>query len=369
VVNEKKGEEKMSIPSTMRAVRVYGPQDYRLETLPVPEIGPGEVLVRVLATGICASDVKTFFGARVWGSEQIKPYIQVPVIPGHEFVGEVVALGEGAGEKYGLQIGDMAVSEQIVPCWKCRFCKHGQYWMCQQHDIYGFIRERAEGSWAEYMKFPANALNYKVPKSIEPAHAALIEPLACAIHAVERGEIQLGDTVVIAGLGPIGMCMLQVARLKGPGMVIALDLHPHRLELARELGADLVLNPLEEDVVARVLGLTDGYGCDVYIEATGAGPAVAQGLQMLRRLGTFVEFSVHAAPVAVDWSIIGDVKELNVHGAHLGPYCYPKAIRYLQEGVIAAERIVSHRMPLDQFQAGIDMVHEQADSMKVVLIP
>jgi threonine dehydrogenase-like Zn-dependent dehydrogenase len=308
-------------------------------------------------------------GARVWGSEEIPSYIQTPVIPGHEFVGEVVALGRGAREKHGLDIGDHAVSEQIVPCWQCRFCKRGQYWMCQQHDIYGFIRERAEGSWAEYMKFPANAINHKVPKTIEPVHAALIEPLACAIHAVERGNIQLGDVVVLAGLGPIGMCMLQVARLKSPSLLIALDLQPRRLALAKELGADLALNPKHEDVIQRVLDLTDGYGCDVYIEATGAGPAVNQGLQMLRRLGTFVEFSVHAGPVAIDWSIIGDVKELDIHGAHLGPYSYPKAIQYLADGTIAADRIVTHTMPLADFHKGIAMVHDQAESLKIVLTP
>ena len=359
----------MTLPKTMNAVVVHGVEDYRLQKVPVPEIGPGEVLVHVRATGICASDVKTFIGARVWGSDEIAGYIQAPVIPGHEFVGEVVALGKGAGEKYGLEIGDMAVSEQIVPCWQCRFCQRGQYWMCQQHDIYGFIKGRAEGSWAEYMKFPANAINYKVPKTIKPEHAALIEPLACAIHAVERGDIQLGDVVVLAGLGPIGMCMLQIAKLKHPGTLIALDLKPKRLALAKELGADLVLNPKEEDVIQRVLDLTGGYGCDVYIEATGAGPAVNQGLQMLRRLGTFVEFSVHAGPVAIDWSIIGDVKELNIHGAHLGPYSYPKAIQYLDDGTIAADQIVTHTMPLADFKKGIDMAHEQSESLKIVLIP
>jgi len=359
----------MTLPKTMQAVVVHGVEDYRLTEVPVPEIGPGEVLVRVLATGICASDVKTFLGARVWGSDEIAGYIQTPVIPGHEFVGEVVALGTGAGEKHDLEIGDLAVSEQIVPCWQCRFCRHGQYWMCQQHDIYGFIKDRAEGSWAEYMKFPANAINYKVPKTIKPEHAALIEPLACAIHAVERGDIQLGDVVVLAGLGPIGMCMLQVAKLKNPSTLIALDLQPKRLALAKELGADLVLDPKKEDVIQRVLDLTDGYGCDVYIEATGAGPAVNQGLQMLRRLGTFVEFSVHAGPVAIDWSIIGDVKELNIHGSHLGPYSYPKAIQYLSNGTIAADKIVTHTMPLADFQRGIDMVHDQAESLKIVLIP
>jgi threonine dehydrogenase-like Zn-dependent dehydrogenase len=356
--------------NTMQAVVVHGIEDYRLETVAVPEIGPGEALIRVLATGVCASDAKTYLGAaRVWGGDGMAPYIQTPVIPGHEFVGRVVALGEGAGEKHGLKVGDLAVSEQIVPCWKCRFCRRGQYWMCQRHDIYGFIRGRAEGSWAEYMRFPAEAIHHKVPAGILPEHAALIEPLACAIHTVQRGDIQLGDVVVIAGMGPIGMCMLQVAQLKGPGLLIALDLEPSRLALARELGADLALNPKEEDVVARVLGLTEGYGCDVYIEASGAGAAVPQGLQMIRKLGTFVEFSVHGAPVAVDWSIIGDAKELNIHGAHLGPYCYPKAIRYLHDGTIAADRIVTHSLPLAEFERGLELVHDQGASLKVVLIP
>jgi len=360
----------MAVPKTMRAVKVYGIEDYRLEEVPVPEIGPGEVLARVLATGICASDAKTYFGAaRVWGGEQMAAYIQTPVIAGHEFVAQVVALGEGAPDKYGLALGDLAVSEQIIPCWRCRFCQRGQYWMCQRHDIYGFIRERAEGSWAEYIKFPSGALNYKVPSEVQPEHGALVEPLACAIHAVERGDIQLGDVVVIAGMGPIGLCMLQVARLKGPGLLIALDLQPRRLALARELGANLALNPREEDVVARVLDLTEGYGCDVYIEASGAGPAVPQGLEMVRKLGTFVEFSVHGGPVAVDWSIIGDAKELNIHGSHLGPYCYPRAIRYISDGTIAADKIVTHALPLAEFQRGLDLVHEQSESIKAVLIP
>jgi threonine dehydrogenase-like Zn-dependent dehydrogenase len=219
------------------------------------------------------------------------------------------------------------------------------------------------------MRFPAGAIVHKVPADAKPAQAALIEPLACAIHAVERGNIQLGDVVVIAGMGPIGMCMLQVARLKGPGKLIALDLEPSRLALARALGADLALNPGEEDVVSRVLALTEGYGCDVYIEASGAGPAVPQGLQMIRKLGTFVEFSVHGGPVAVDWSIVGDAKELNIHGAHLGPYCYPNAIRYIQDGTIAADRIVTHTLPLAEFQHGLELVHDQGASLKVVLIP
>jgi threonine dehydrogenase-like Zn-dependent dehydrogenase len=359
----------VAIPKSMKAVKVHGPEDYRLEEVPVPAIEAGEVLARVLATGVCASDVKAFHGARVWGSRDIPAYIVAPVTAGHEFVAEVAALGEGAAEKYGLSVGDRVVSEQIVPCGRCRFCTTGRYWMCQRHDIYGFIKERAEGSWAEYMRFPAGARNYRVPVEIPPEQAALIEPLACAIHAVQRGNIELGDVVVIAGMGPIGLCMLQVARLRGPGLLVGLDMRPKRLELARRLGADLAIDVGHEDAVARVLGLTEGYGCDVYIEASGAGPAIFQGLQMLRRLGTFVEFSVHAGPVAVDWSIIGDQKELTINGSHLGPYCYPLAIQYLRDGSVDGAALVSHRLPLREFARGLQIAAAGDESIKVILEP
>ena len=147
--------QKIALPKTMQAVMCYGPHDYRPEEVKVPQVGPGEVLVRILAAGICAGDSKCFSGAPLfWGDAYRPGYCQPPVIPGHEFVGEVVALGPGAGEKYGLALGDMATSEQIVPCWECRFCKRGQYWMCdRKHDVYGF-RQRTFGAMADYMLFP-----------------------------------------------------------------------------------------------------------------------------------------------------------------------------------------------------------------------
>jgi threonine dehydrogenase-like Zn-dependent dehydrogenase len=155
----------IEIPKTMAAVVCHAPEDYRLEELPVPEAGPGEVLVKVKSAGICASDLKCYLGAPLfWGDEHRTGYCQPPITPGHEFAGEVVALGDGAAEKYGLEIGDMAVSEQIVPCWNCRFCLTGKYWMCAVHDIYGF-RKRTPGAMAEYIRFPAGALNHKVPAS------------------------------------------------------------------------------------------------------------------------------------------------------------------------------------------------------------
>ncbi|MFQ5810924.1 MAG: alcohol dehydrogenase catalytic domain-containing protein [Armatimonadota bacterium] len=358
-----------SLPKTMKAIVTRAPGDYRLEEVPTPTAEAGEVVIKLHACGVCAGDAKCYEGAPMfWGDDTRARYVQPPCIPGHEFVGDVVQLGEGAGDKYGLEIGDLAISEQIVPCWKCRLCKRGNYWMCVEAHVYGF-RPYVNGGMAEYMKFPAAAINYKVPSDMPTDKGALIEPLSCSIHAVQRGEIDLGDVVVVAGCGTLGLGMVGVAKLQSPGLLIATDMMDNRLELAAKIGADLTINPGKEDAVQRVLDLTEGYGCDVYIEATGHPSGVEMGLQMIRRMGTFVEFSVMPENVSVDWSIIGDTKELNIHGAHLGPYVYPLAIKYIHEGIVDVEGIVTHSFPLEQFEDAFAKVASAEESIKVVLEP
>ena len=168
--------------------------------------------------------------------------------------------------------------------------------MCAVHHVYGF-KSCLPGGMARYMKFPPQSLVHKVPVEIDPLRAAMIEPLTCSLHAVQRAKIEFGDTVVVAGCGPLGLGMVAAARLANPCQLIALDLLDSRLDIARKMGADLTLNPTQQDVVAEVLQRTEGYGCDVYIEATGNVDAVPQGLRMIRKLGRFVEFSVHSEPV------------------------------------------------------------------------
>ena len=219
------------------------------------------------------------------------------------------------------------------------------------------------------MKFPAGALNHKVPAGLKAGRAALIEPLACSMHAVRRGGIEFGDVVAVSGCGPIGLGIVAYARMKSPAAVVALDLFDYRLARARRLGATHTHNPRSPDAVREILDMTEGYGCDVYVEAAGAPASVEQGLRALRKAGTFVEFSVMGAPVTTDWTVIGDTKELTIRGGHLGPNCYPSVIESLASGAVDGDVFVTHELPLEDFERGIHLVHAGAESVKVLLKP
>ncbi len=358
----------MSLPnSMMTAIVCHGPKDYRVEEVARPVAGPRELVIRIGACGICASDCKCWQGAQMfWGGPD--PYVKAPVIPGHEFFGYVEDLGEGAGEHFGVAEGETVIAEQIVPCDRCRYCRSGKYWMCEVHNIFGFQRQVAEGGMAEYMRIPSTARVHRIPSELALEHAAIIEPLSCAIHTVNRGDIQLDDVAVIAGAGPLGLLMTQVAHLKTPKKLVVVDPVAERRDLARRYGADVVIDPKTENVRAAVDALTNGYGCDVYIEATGSPAGVTQGLQIIRKLGRFVEFSVFGSETSVDWSIIGDRKELDIRGAHLGPFCYPIAIDLLMRRLVTSDGIVTHGYPLAEWDEALKMANS-LDSVKVLMRP
>jgi threonine dehydrogenase-like Zn-dependent dehydrogenase len=244
-------------------------------------------------------------------------------------VGEIALLGPGM-EASGMKVGERVLSEQIVPCNDCRYCKRGDYNMCIPHEIYGF-RTVVPGAMATYMIFPKDSLTHKIPKSLDPFHAVFAEPLACAVHAVNRANVGLNDVVVVSGCGAIGIGAIATARMKNPAKIIALDLYNWKLQLGKDSGADVLLNPKQLDVVAKVKELSGGYGCDVYIEATGHPTSVVQGLAMIAKKGTFVEYSVFGEKVTCDWTTISDAKELDVKGGHLSPGTFQTAIRMLNE--------------------------------------
>jgi threonine dehydrogenase-like Zn-dependent dehydrogenase len=328
------------------------------------------MVIKVVACGVCGSDIHAFHGApSYWGNEKMAAWMKAPVTPGHEFFGEVVEIGEGAAEKHGVKVGDSVIAEQIIPCNQCKYCIEGDYHLCMVHNMYGFQKDVAEGGMAEYMRFSSASKIHKIPANVTIEEAATIEPLACSIHAVERGSIGLGDFVVVAGAGPIGLFIIQLVRLKTPKKLLVLDVNEKRLKTSLAQGADMTLNPTKEDVVKKVLEMTGGYGCDVYIEASGNPAGVVQGLNMVRKKGRFVEFSVFGQETSVDWSIIGEKKELDVLGAHISPNTYPIAIDLLSRKLVKVEGIVTHKYALKDFKDAFQQAEKLDESIKVLLLP
>lgn len=238
--------------------------------------------------------------------------------------------------------------------------------MCQPHDTFGF-QKKNNGGMAEYVRYPKTAVISRVPSEMSLEKALLIEPYGCSKHAVDRAEIGNEDVVVISGAGTLGLGMITYARMKNPSKLISLDMVDERLEKAKEFGADIVMNPGKEKVVEKILELTDGYGCDIYIEATGHPSSVKQGLHMVRKLGTFVEFSVFGEETTVDWSIIGDRKELDVLGSHLSPYCYPFVIENIMNGKLKTDGVVSHVFDIEEWEKAFEYAAGGHGDFKVAI--
>lgn len=336
------------LPKTMKALVAQSAHKYELATVPVKQPQGKEILLKVESCGICAGDIKASHGtARFWGGDGLPGFCKPPFIPGHEFVGRIVAVGDAVSPAFA--IGARVVSEQIVPCGTCYYCKRGMYWLCEPHDVYGF-KNYLNGGMAEYVLLPENAINYLVPEELSREEAVLIEPMACSFHGVDQAQVQPDDTVVLAGAGTLGLGMVNALRLKNPRKIIVLDLIDSRLALAKEFGADVIINPSRENALEWVLQETDGIGCDVYIEATGHPAAVQQGLDMLRKGGRFVEFSVMSGPSTVDWSIIGDMKEITIVGSQLSPGCYEPVIQNMKKGLIKTKGIVTHQFSLENWR-------------------
>ena len=188
---------KGSIPKTMKALVAYDRNDYRFEpAYPTPECGPDDIIIKTEACGICAGDLKCQHGVPMfWGDDFQPSWVKPPFIPGHEFFGRVVQIGENVTD---YDLGDRITADQIVPCGKCRFCKSGRYWMCQPHDMYGF-QHYNNGGMAEYVRYKKNSVISRVPDEMTVEQALLIEPFGCSKHAVDRAEITNEDVVVISG--------------------------------------------------------------------------------------------------------------------------------------------------------------------------
>ena len=277
-------------------------------------------------------------------------------------MGHIAALGENVE---GYALGERITCDQIAPCGQCRFCKKGRYWMCQPHNMYGFFKDYC-GGMAEYVRIPTkHSVIHRVPEELTLQQALCIEPYGCSKHCVDRAQIGSEDVVVLSGAGTLGLGMVTYARMRNPKKLIVLDMKDDRLAKAKEFGADLVWNPSKVNVVEEIMKLTDGYGCDIYIEATGHPSSVTQGMQMIRKLGRFVEFSVFGAPTTLDWSIIGDRKELDVLGSHLSPYCFPFVIENIANGKLRTDGVVSSLFELRDWEKAFECATGKYGDLKV----
>ena len=351
-----------TLPKTMRAIRChgFGGQHKFHNDVPVPNPGPGQVLVKVNASGICAADRAMWTGNAPWG-------LSFPFTPGHEFTGTVVALGDGADVLHGLAVGERTVAELNVTHGDDFFRQRGLYHLTDTMDVMGAT---LDGGWAEYMLYPENAVIYKVPDSLSNAAACYVEPLANAIHGVQRANIQFDDVVVVAGAGPIGMGMIQAARLKTPRKLILVNPGQAKRDAALNLGADLAFAPDDPALQETIMDLTAGRGCDVFLEASGRTEAFQLGLDLIRKAGTIVVFGVYKDKAKVDLNIFGEFKELNILGGHLAPFTYSTALDLMARGLIDGDICVTNSYELEDFKAALDSKPADGElQIKVVFEP
>lgn len=343
--------------SAMKAAVLHRPGEIRVEQRQVPEPGPGEVLVRVRAVGVCGSDVHYYKEGRIG-----RRVVEKPLILGHECAGEVVALGSGVSH---LRIGSRVALEPGVPCRRCRFCMSGRYNLCP--DVTFMATPPVDGAFVEYIAWPAD-FTYPLPENLGYAEGALMEPLAVGMHAVRRARLVPGCTVLVLGGGPIGQLALQAAKAAGAGRVILTELEEGRLAMARSLGADVALDLRTTPMAEALAEITDGEGPDLVIEAAGTVETVRQGIELVRRGGTVVWIGLPGTdpcPVSVLQAIN---KEMDILGIYRYANVYPDAIRLAASGKIDLSRLVTHRFPLEEARRALDTAADQKSSTVKVLV-
>lgn len=334
----------------------------QLEVLSVdtPEIDPNSALVKVRACAICGSDIRILHH----GNHRVTP----PQILGHEAAGDVVAVGANVTR---VKVGDRVALGADVPCGECSFCEDGMGTNCQINYAMGY---QFAGSFAEYVLLNKTVIDHGpvhvIPDGVGYAEAALAEPLACVLNALERTPVQLGDTVVIIGAGPIGCMMIPVARMMGASKVIVVQRSRGRVEMARRFGADVVICSSDEDAIARVNEETDGLGAHLVVTANPSPSSHSDALAMARNRGRVNLFGGLPAGsrVELDTNLI-HYKELLVSGAHGSlPTHHRRALELIASGRVPVMEFVSHRFGLDDIRDGF-AVAESHTGLRVVIEP
>ena len=347
----------------MRAAVYRGPSQISVEQIPIPEIGDGEILVRVYACGVCGTDLKKIeYGL-----------VPPPRVFGHEMAGVVAKIGAGVVK---FKVGDRVVAHHHTPCGKCFYCEKKLFSQCDFFRRTGTTAgfEPAGGGFAEFirvMDWIVESGTVPIPDHISYEEASFLEPLNTCVRALEKAELRSGETVAIYGQGPVGLMLTQTAVVSG-ARVVGLDFLDARLDIARELGASVVFNPLKDDVADGIAKITEGRGADLTIVAA-ANPAAVEDAQRVTRRGGRVMLFAQTVPgekIPVDVSAICMEEKKLVGSYSTSVELNGKTAELVFSGKVNVARLISHRLGLEQLIEGIRIaLNPAADSLKVVIQP
>lgn len=354
-----------NIPTTMKAMVLTAYGKLELQEVPVPVPARNEVLCKIHAVAICGSDPQIIRGDRPGEWPQKFPHIL-----GHEWAGEVVALGEGVSE---FKIGDRVAGEAHAGCGFCKNCLKGNYTICLNYGKpetgarhFGF---NYNGANCEYNAYPAKAI-HKIPDSLSYDHAALVDICGVSMHCIDRTGVTPSGTVAVFGPGPAGVAAMQIAKGYGAAKVIMIG-RGDRLQHAKDVGADYIVDITKEDPVAAVLAITDGFGVDEVFECSGASVAPVQGMKMLKRGGKMgLVGHYHDDDLKIPNLTDMISNELTIYGSRANPGVSKAVISMLERKVINGDTLVTHRFPLEQYETALDVFVGRKDrSLKVVINP
>jgi L-iditol 2-dehydrogenase len=334
---------------TMKAVVVRAPMQYGVEEVPVPDAPLGGLLLRVLACGLCGSDLRTLRAGH--------RKVTFPWIIGHEVCGTVVEAGPGYAGPW--RVGERLAVGPMAYCGVCDFCQDGRYELCEN---YREIAQAWPGGFADYLAVPEPCVRLgnvrRAPERLDPAYAAISEPVSSCVNAQERGRVGLGDTVAIVGAGPIGCIHISLARARGASRVYIADTVAERLRMAEAFGPDAMIDASQQDTVAEVMRLTEGKGADVVVTATPAPVASVQGVEMARKDGRVLIFGglpVGDSKPGVDMNTV-HYRALHVIGTTIfAPRHQRVALDLMASGRIPLDALVTHRFPLGEFVTGAEL--------------
>jgi L-iditol 2-dehydrogenase len=334
----------------------YSNREVRVEEMPVPQIGPGELLIRIEASGICGSDVMEWYRRD-----------KVPLVLGHEIGGEVVEVGQGVGQ---YKQGDRVSASHHVPCNTCRYCLSGHQTVCNTLRRTHFD----PGGFAEYVRLPEINVDrgvYLLPDEVSFEEATFIEPLACVFRSLRMARFRPGGTVLIIGCGIAGLLHVQSAKALGAGRIVATDIVKSRLEAAGKLGADVVLDA-REDLPSRLRDVNDGWLADLVLVCTGAKSAQIRGMESVERGGTVLFFAPTEPGVTIPLSI-NDLffrNDITLTTSYAGsPGDHVKALELIRWGRVRLKEMITHRFGLAAIGEAFRLVSEARDSLKVIIEP